>query len=195
LSFVRVAFLLSHHKMHPARPPLFIYVHFSKKCLFRFSFYCCYVDLLRCLGCLVKGIASRDFLLYFSVSFDRSEVPTHTGRVRLLLKLEITSWCRIFRFSRLGVVSLPCEWGWHLGPVRGSKARYCSIGFTLEIKKEHRIIVRILSPVLQEPRSGALSSLQIFSPNQHLHDISIGLPVRGNDRSCGKSHSPPRLTG
>jgi hypothetical protein len=47
----------------------------------------------------------------------------------------ILKFCRIFRFSRLGVVSLPCEWSWHLVSVRGSKAKYFSIGFTLEINK------------------------------------------------------------
>jgi hypothetical protein len=33
-----------------------------------------------------KGIVSRDFVVCFLVSFDRSEVPTHKERAHLLLK-------------------------------------------------------------------------------------------------------------
>jgi hypothetical protein len=45
----------------------------------------------------------------FLASFDRSEVPTHKERVHLILKFRL----RVeFRFSRRGVVSLPCEWSW-----------------------------------------------------------------------------------
>jgi hypothetical protein len=36
---------------------------------------------------LFKRIVSRDFVVCFLVSFARSEVPTHTECVRLLLKL------------------------------------------------------------------------------------------------------------
>jgi hypothetical protein len=57
----------------------------------------------------IKGIVSRDWHTSFLVSIDRSEVPTHTKRVRLLLKF----WFRVEFFDvRLGVVSLPCEWSW-----------------------------------------------------------------------------------
>jgi hypothetical protein len=80
---------------------------------------------------LIKGTVSRDFVVCFLVSFDRSEVYRHTERVRLLLKLRFRN--EFLDFFRLGVVSLPCEWSWHLVPVRGSKERYFSIGFTLEI--------------------------------------------------------------
>jgi hypothetical protein len=34
----------------------------------------------------IKGIVSRDLHICFLVSIDRSEIPTHTKRVRLLLK-------------------------------------------------------------------------------------------------------------
>jgi hypothetical protein len=47
------------------------------------------------------------FLWYGFVSIDRSEVPTHKS---VLFSLEISISCRIFRFSRIGVVSLLCGW-------------------------------------------------------------------------------------
>jgi hypothetical protein len=70
-----------------------------------------------------------------------------------LFAFKITLSCRIFRFSCIGVLGLPCELSWHLVPVLGSKARYFPIGFTLAIKKELRIVVKILSLGLQDPRS------------------------------------------
>jgi hypothetical protein len=65
---------------------------------------------LLCYHGRIKGMVSRDLHICVLVSIDRSEVPTHTKRVRLLFKISIS--CRIFRFSRFGVVSLPCEWSW-----------------------------------------------------------------------------------
>jgi hypothetical protein len=50
----------------------------------------------------LKGKVSRDFVVCFLVAFERSEVVTNKGRVRLLLKF---CFPRIFLFSRLGVVS------------------------------------------------------------------------------------------
>jgi hypothetical protein len=35
----------------------------------------------------VKGIVSRDFVVYFLVSFDRSYISTHQERVLLILKV------------------------------------------------------------------------------------------------------------
>jgi hypothetical protein len=35
----------------------------------------------------VKGIVSRDFVVCFLVSFDRSDIPTHQERVLLLLEV------------------------------------------------------------------------------------------------------------
>jgi hypothetical protein len=46
----------------------------------------------------------------FFVSFDRSVVSTHEERGHLFLKFYYT--CQLFRFSRLDVVSLLCEWSW-----------------------------------------------------------------------------------
>jgi hypothetical protein len=60
------------------------------------------------MGFYVKGIVSQDFHICFLVSIDRSEVPAHKKRVRLLISFS----CRIFDFLLLGVVSLPCEWSW-----------------------------------------------------------------------------------
>jgi hypothetical protein len=36
---------------------------------------------------VLKGIVSRDFMVCFLVSFDRSDIPTHQERVLLLLKV------------------------------------------------------------------------------------------------------------
>jgi hypothetical protein len=74
----------------------------------------------------IKGIVSRDFVVLFLVSFERSEVPTHTEHVRLLLKLRFR-----VAFFDFRVVSLLSGWSWHLVPVRGSKASYFSFGFIL----------------------------------------------------------------
>jgi hypothetical protein len=38
-----------------------------------------------------EGIVSRDFVVCFLVSFDRSEVPTHKERILLLLKFNFVS--------------------------------------------------------------------------------------------------------
>jgi hypothetical protein len=62
--------------------------------------------------------------MFFGViRYGRYEVPTHTEHVRSFAFKTTFSW-RIFRFSRLGVVSLLCEWSWHLVTVWGSKERY-----------------------------------------------------------------------
>jgi hypothetical protein len=53
-----------------------------------------------------KRIVSRDFVVCFLVSFDRSEVPTHTVGS---FALKILFLCRIFKFLLLGLVSLLCE--------------------------------------------------------------------------------------
>jgi hypothetical protein len=39
------------------------------------------------LNFLVKGIVSRDFVVCFSVSFDRSYISTHQERALLLIKV------------------------------------------------------------------------------------------------------------
>jgi hypothetical protein len=49
-----------------------------------------------------EGIVSRDFVVCFLVSFDRSHISTHQEWVLLLLKV-------FFRFSCQAVVSLLCE--------------------------------------------------------------------------------------
>jgi hypothetical protein len=46
---------------------------------------------------LLKVIVSRDFVVFFCMSFDRSEVPTHEERVHLLLKLRFRVECFDFR--------------------------------------------------------------------------------------------------
>jgi hypothetical protein len=68
---------------------------------------------------MFKGIVSRDLVVCFLVSFDRSEVSTHKDRVYLLLKFRFR--VKFFRFSRLGVpvVSLLCEWSFCCSPVLG----------------------------------------------------------------------------
>jgi hypothetical protein len=38
------------------------------------------------------------------------------------------------------------------------------------------------------PRTGSVTSFQIFQPKQHLHGRCLGLPVRGNDTSCENSN-------
>jgi hypothetical protein len=50
-----------------------------------------------------KEVVSRDFVVCYLVSFDRSEVPTPNRAVRLLFKFIFL--CRIFRFSHLSLVS------------------------------------------------------------------------------------------
>jgi hypothetical protein len=46
----------------------------------------------------------------FLMQFDRSEVSKHKEQVHLLLTFRFRA--EFFRFSRLGLVSLPCEWSW-----------------------------------------------------------------------------------
>jgi hypothetical protein len=48
----------------------------------------------------------------------------------LSFSFQILFSCWIFVFLHLSVVSLPCEKIWDLIPIRGSKVRYFSIGFT-----------------------------------------------------------------
>jgi hypothetical protein len=55
-------------------------------------------------------MVSRDFKVGFLVSFDRSEVSTRVDRVHFSLKFRFR--VEFFLFSRLGVVSLLCEWSW-----------------------------------------------------------------------------------
>jgi hypothetical protein len=43
------------------------------------------------------------------VAFDSSYIPVY-GIGSFAFKISIS--CRMFRFPRLGVVSLPCEWSW-----------------------------------------------------------------------------------
>jgi hypothetical protein len=71
----------------------------------------------------------------------------------------ITFSCRIFRFSRLGVVSLPYEWSWYLVPVRGLKVRY----FPMDL------VVKLVSTGLHEPRSSELSIFQMIPPAPKQH--------------------------
>jgi hypothetical protein len=52
----------------------------------------------------------------FLLLFDRSEVPTHKERVRLLLKLCLR--VEFFLFLRLGLYS---EWSWHFVAVRAQR--------------------------------------------------------------------------
>jgi hypothetical protein len=48
--------------------------------------------------------------MFFFVSIDRSDVATPYGAGSFDFKISFS--CRIFRFSRLGVGSLLCEWSW-----------------------------------------------------------------------------------
>jgi hypothetical protein len=63
------------------------------------------------------------------MSFDRSEIPAHSERVLLNLKLLLP--VEFFDFRGSALVS-----GWHLVPVRGSQTRYFSMGFTYETNKK-----------------------------------------------------------
>jgi hypothetical protein len=49
-------------------------------------------------------------VVIFLVSLYRYEVSKHKERVHLLLTFRFC--VEFFRFSRLSVVSLPCEWSW-----------------------------------------------------------------------------------
>jgi hypothetical protein len=59
----------------------------------------------------LKGIASPDFVVCFLVSYDRSEVERTCG-VYLFIWFKTSISGQILWFSRLGVVSLPCEFSW-----------------------------------------------------------------------------------
>jgi hypothetical protein len=59
---------------------------------------------------LFKGIVSRDLHILFFVSIDWSEGFYTCEACLFAFKISIS--CRIFRFSLLGIVSLPCEWRW-----------------------------------------------------------------------------------
>jgi hypothetical protein len=67
------------------------------------------------------------------VPFDRSEVAIPYGACSFAIKIWFS--CIIFRILRVGVVSLLCALIRHLVPVRGSKAEYFSIVFTMEINE------------------------------------------------------------
>jgi hypothetical protein len=62
----------------------------------------------------IKGIVSRDLHICFLVSIESSEDPTPYGAVHLILKFSFH--VKFFRFSRLSVVSLPCEWSLAIRP-------------------------------------------------------------------------------
>jgi hypothetical protein len=64
---------------------------------FRFSF--AFLNLKRFFISRYIWLISRDFVVCFLVYFDRSEVPPHTERVRLLLKLCFLVNFFYFRFS------------------------------------------------------------------------------------------------
>jgi hypothetical protein len=57
---------------------------------------------------MLKGIVSRDLHICFLVSIDIHLKFLHL--MEPLVCFEISFSSRIFLFSRLGVVSLPCEW-------------------------------------------------------------------------------------
>jgi hypothetical protein len=80
----------------------------------------------------------------FLVSFDRSEVPTHTDGVGSFA-FKISILCQIFRFSCLGVVSLPCECSWAIklsaatvvartGSPRRQSCKCCFGGIILKVE-------------------------------------------------------------
>jgi hypothetical protein len=101
----------------------------------------------------IKGIVSRD-LHMFLVPFDRSYVSALREHVVCFLNFVFMS---NFSISHLGVMSLPCEWSWHLVPVRGSEAKYFSIGFTLKVYE---------SRGCKDPHGlGHFSSSKFFRPN------------------------------
>jgi hypothetical protein len=66
----------------------------------------------------------------FFIPFDRSQVSTPYGAVRLLLKLRFCVEFFDFRISAYSELTLFCEGSWDLLPLRGSKAEYFSIGLT-----------------------------------------------------------------
>jgi hypothetical protein len=72
-----------------------------------------------------------------------------------------------------------------------SKAQRQDI-FLLDLHTKLTRALDTLSAGLQRapPRTGTVSILTIFPPKQHLHERRSGLPVRGYNRSCGKSNSP-----
>jgi hypothetical protein len=77
-------------------------------------------------------------------------------------------------------VSLPCPM-----PVRGSKARF----FLLVL---HRKLVR--APETPSTGLQRAPDFKNFPPKQYLHESRSGIPVRGYNRSCGKSNNPAPLT-
>jgi hypothetical protein len=52
-------------------------------------------------NCILKGIVSRDFVVCFLVSFDRSEVSTHKEWVHLLLKFRFRVEFRVQIFVEI----------------------------------------------------------------------------------------------
>jgi hypothetical protein len=67
--------------------------------------------------------------------------------------------CCIFRFSRLGVVSLPCEWSWH---VRDWKAKYFSIGLRWKLNRSPETLKQ---GVAKSPGLGQFPSSKTFRQN------------------------------
>jgi hypothetical protein len=68
-----------------------------------------------------------------------------------------------FRFSRLSVVRLLCEWSWYEVPVRGSTARFFSIGFTV-----HRKLMRALDS--SKKKSTGLQELRRRNTVDNIHE-------------------------
>jgi hypothetical protein len=66
--------------------------------------------ILYCLYCNIKGIVSRDFVVCFLVSFDRSDISTHQEWVLLLLKVRF----RIEFFNFRAWAWWAPEWKWCL---------------------------------------------------------------------------------
>jgi hypothetical protein len=93
----------------------------------------------------------------------------------------------VTNFSSPGVVSLPCKWRWHLVLVRGSKAKYFSIGFTLKINKSYR---NSTYGAAKSPGLGQFNRQKFSAKTAFAWD-----PVRSYDWSCGKSNSSALLTG
>jgi hypothetical protein len=112
---------------------------------------------------LFKGIVSRDFVVCFLVSFDRSDISTHQEWVLLPLKV-------CFRFSCLGVVSPRRKMAPKFVQVRGSYTRffYCLCWLLLPI------LLRKMAPNFEhvkrapdrskEPRTGSVTSFNVIPP-------------------------------
>jgi hypothetical protein len=135
---------------------------------------------LQDLSVLLKGIVSRDFVVCFLVSFDRSDIYTHQERVLLLLKVRFR--IEFFDF---------CVWPWWAPEgkwcINLSKYRAHTQDILLlfmliitddPVKKnganyEH---VKRAADSSKEPWTGSVTSFNVILPIQHLHGRCLGLP-------------------